>query len=395
MGLAAAPLPPGPLRELDDFVDRLGAEDLHRVPAPCLGEDLVALRRGIDRLEAEFARRLAVFDRKGGYAASGAVSATAWLRGTCRLSGPAAAERVRLARNLEALPATAEAFAAGELAYGHAAVISRSADEVGPELARDAESILLKAAREVDPGRLRKVGRHLRFVIDPDGGLAAAERAHELRRLHLSQTYDGMWVLDALLDAEGGAMLHAALEPLCKPLPGDRRKPWQIRCDGLLELARRQLQGGGLPEVAGQRPHLTVTADLAVLQGGAGAGETECGQPLPGETVRRLACDASVTRVLLGPSSEPLDVGRATRVIPAALRRALVVRDRGCAWPGQGGCDRPPAWCDGHHIHAWEDGGPTNLSNTCLLCQVHHRKVHEGRWRLVRLPDGRLQARPP
>ena len=168
MGLAAAPLPPGPLRELDDFVDRLGAEDLHRVPAPCLGEDLVALRRGIDRLEAEFARRLAVFDRKGGYAASGAVSATAWLRGTCRLSGPAAAERVRLARNLEALPATAEAFAAGELAYGHAAVISRSVDEVGPELARDAESILLKAAREW----ARKAGAtHLEL----DSGLARTD----------------------------------------------------------------------------------------------------------------------------------------------------------------------------------------------------------------------------
>ena len=191
-------------------------------------------------------------------------------------------------------------------------------------------------------------------------------------------------------------MLRTALEPLSRPLPGDERSAAERRHDGLRELVERQLRGGGLPEVAGQRPHLTVTVGLDVLRGASGSGETEWGQPLVGETVRRLACDASITRVVLGPGSEPLDVGRATRVIPAPLRRALVVRDRGCAWPGEaGGCDRPPGWCDGHHLIPWEDGGETSLWNTCLLCTAHHRRVHGGGWRRARRAGGGLDALPP
>jgi hypothetical protein len=110
------------------------------------------------------------------------------------------------------------------------------------------------------------------------------------------------------------------------------------------------------------------------------------------ETVRRLACDATASRVTVGPSGEPLDVGRAVRTIPPAMRRALVVRDGGCRFPG---CDRPPEWTDGHHLRHWADGGETKLDNLVLLCRRHHRVVHEGRWRLSRGEDGRLVAQPP
>ena len=141
--------------------------------------------------------------------------------------------------------------------------------------------------------------------------------------------------------------------------------------------------------------------------------------PLDPEACRRLACDGAVTRVLVSrhrttdhPGDDnlaarlraaarllppalggaPLEVGRASRVVSAAQRAALVVRDGGCAFPG---CDRPPAWCEAHHLRHWLHGGPTDLANLALVCRAHHRAIHEGGWRLARQTDGRLTASPP
>jgi hypothetical protein len=96
--------------------------------------------------------------------------------------------------------------------------------------------------------------------------------------------------------------------------------------------------------------------------------------------------------ILGGAPSQPLDVGRTTRVVSPAQRIALVVRDGGCVFPD---CDRPPGWCEAHHLVHWLDGGPTDLPNLALLCRAHHRAVHEGGWRLQRDPDGRFAATPP
>ena len=96
---------------------------------------------------------------------------------------------------------------------------------------------------------------------------------------------------------------------------------------------------------------------------------------LPRATLRRLTCDARIARVITDGRSAVLDVGRATRTVPAAIWRALVARDGGCSHPN---CDRPPGWCDAHHIVHWADGGTTSLDNLRLLCRRHHRAVHEG-----------------
>jgi len=125
---------------------------------------------------------------------------------------------------------------------------------------------------------------------------------------------------------------------------------------------------------------------------GPRAAETEWAGPISAEAARRLACDAIITRVITYGASQPLDVGRRTRTIPSAIRTALTVRDRGCAWPG---CDRPPPWTDAHHIIPWANGGPTNLDNLVLLCRRHHRTVHEGRWKLTRTPNGQWVTAPP
>src|SRR5207247_9367958 len=128
------------------------------------------------------------------------------------------------------------------------------------------------------------------------------------------------------------------------------------------------------PTIAGERPHLSVIVDLAALQGRAGLrSDLEHVGSVHPELVRRVACDASVSRVLTLGASEPLDVGRRTAVVPAPMRRALIVRDAHCRFPG---CDRPPPWCDAHHVRHWADGGPTALSNLVLMCRAHHRLVH-------------------
>jgi len=140
--------------------------------------------------------------------------------------------------------------------------------------------------------------------------------------------------------------VQTALNALSASAAGDQRHAWQRRADALVELARRQLDQGTLPEVAGERPHVTVTASIETLAATPGhpAGDLKAGLPIPAETARRLACDAALTRVLLSSDRQPLDVGRTTRTVPPAIRKALVIRDGGCRFPG---CDRPPDCVEG------------------------------------------------
>ncbi len=305
-----------------------------------------------------------------------------------------ASERVEVARNLHHLPRAAEAFAAGEIGYQHAAAIAWAIHEVGPEAAARSESVLVESARVLDPARLRLVTRHVRHCVDPDGALRDANKAYDRRAFYLSESLDGVFHVDGILDAEGGAVLRTALNALMPGESGEPRPAAQRRADALVELARQRLDQGDLPEVGGQRPHLTITARIETLMGEpeSPAGEMEWASPVPAETVRRLACDASISRVLFDPASQPIDVGRATRTISPALRRALAARDRGCRFPG---CDRPPSWTDCHHLTHWPDGGETNPANVVSLCRRHHHRVHEEGWRLARGDGGGLVAIQP
>jgi hypothetical protein len=149
-----------------------------------------------------------------------------------------------------------------------------------------------------------------------------------------------------------------------------------------------------LDNAPAQRPHLQVTTSLETLLGltGAPAAEMEFSLPISSKAVERLACDCTVTRILLNSDSTVIDVGRAKRVISGPQRKALRVRDQGCVWPG---CDRQASFTSGHHLTHWIHGGPTDLSNLALLCYRHHWMVHEGEWQIVRADDGRLLTIPP
>ncbi|MFN8035192.1 MAG: DUF222 domain-containing protein [Acidimicrobiia bacterium] len=364
------------MRDLADTVDELAAEDLGALDAAELGRSLAELRHQIDSLEAEWHRRLGTFDRRGAYRSDEHRSAQSWLRSRCHMAHSTAHEHVRVARALRTHAPTAAAFAAGDIGYRHVQVITRATAGVGREAAERGEQILVEAARSLDPGRLRRVALHWQHALDPDVVADAAAALHARRRVHLSSTLHGAWLLDGLLDAEGGAIVATALDALMRPLPGDTRTAPQRRADALVELARRQLDGGGLPARGGERPHVLVTLDLQTLvrRAGSVAAELAWGEPIDAETARRLACDAGVSRIITNGSSRPLDVGRRTPTVPPSIRRALITRDGGCTHPG---CDRPPEWTDAHHRVHWADGGPTSLENLVLLCRTHHRLVHE------------------
>jgi hypothetical protein len=359
-------------------IDGLAAEDVESLDVASLGGELVELRRAADRLEAEFVRRLASFDRRGGADAE-VLPTSAWLRHRCRLSAGAATARVMLARRLAGLPETTAAFAAGDIGLDHARTIALVRETPARAAVAAAEAEIVDYARRVSPAETARLIRHVVHAASPEVAVRDAARLHDGRWLSLSETFEGAWAVDGLLDPEAGATLRAALHAAGGVRGADDpRTAAQARADALAELARGALDGGGLPGAGGERPHLTVTVGLATLEARAGSPATELGWggTLCGEAARRLACDATVTRVITGGDSLPLDVGRTTRVVPPPLRRALELRDRGCAWPG---CDRPPPWTDAHHITHWADNGPTSLENLVLLCRRHHRAVHEGR----------------
>ena len=114
--------------------------------------------------------------------------------------------------------------------------------------------------------------------------------------------------------------------------------------------------------------------------------------PLATSTVQRYACSGSVTRILLNGASQVVDVGRKTRVVSAALSKAVIARDRHCQWPG---CERRPSFSEEHHLVPWAEGGATDLENLCLLCYRHHWMVHEGGWQVARQQDGEISTVPP
>jgi hypothetical protein len=338
----------------------------------------------IHRLEAEATEWLAEIDRRRSFETSGHLSTNSWL--TSRIgdgAGPAAT-RVRIARLIGQMPHTRRSFAAGELDLDRVRRLA-ALREVDETLFQRDEQILVDTAERLSGRNLRRAFDYWKQAADHAGAIRDAERAHQRRRLSVSQVFDGMVRLDGDLAAEDGEVVITALRSLTDSAGRDTddiRTPVQRRADALVEICRDYLDHGDTPVSGGEKPHITVTVSLEALEGQAGrpCEMDETGVITP-EAARRIACDAGVSRVVTRGDSEILDIGRRTRTVPAATRRALVVRDGGCIVAE---CDRPHRWCDAHHVRHWVDGGPTDLDNLMLLCRRHHRMVHTG---VVRLPQ--------
>jgi Domain of unknown function (DUF222)/HNH endonuclease len=391
---------------LEDAVDAFVGESIDNFLTHALGADIVDIHRAIDRLEAELLRRVHRFHAERGAQAEGGGTTVSWLRRACGMTVRAAAYRVHLAQALGQLPASLDSARAGRASFSNVTMIAHLAKDVGVDQVAPLEPILVGAAETLEPIAMRVVTQAARLRLDPDGVLADDNRAHEGRWFECEQTYGGVFVLRGELDAEGGALVKTAIDALSHGMArGETRSGSQRRADALVDMAATQLRCGDHRDVHGQRPHLTLTVSADTLRSGADARPAELGGvgPIHPETARRIACDAVRTVVTVAPPAadwtatagsahaEPLSVGRSTRTIPAHIRTALLLRDQGCRFPG---CDRPPAWTDGHHIIHWVDGGATELENLVSLCRPHHRHVHEQAWR-IHIADGIAVVEPP
>jgi hypothetical protein len=345
-------------------------------------ERMMRKRKAIDLMELSFAEDAAAFAVTDDYDELGFVSPIDWIRFNCHMTSGAAAASVAVGKTMDRLPRSVEAVSQGEIGLAHVTVMARTAEALKD---RFDERQLIEYAREHTPGKFHFYCQHARHAADPDGYASDEADQVQNRRLSVSNWIDGTMVLSGVLDAFGGAALRAALEPLAQRSgEHDRRERGQRLADALVELAT------GGPE----RAAIQVTSSVETLLGlaGAPAADAEFSLPISSKIIERLACDSSITRVLLDSESAVIDVGRAKRVVSGPARRALNARDGCCRWPG---CDRPPSLSAAHHVVHWVHGGTTDLDNLILLCFRHHWMVHEGKWQLVRADDGRMLAIPP
>ena len=345
---------------------------------------------------------IAEFDRRHGWSDGSTQSCAHWLNWQCGIDMGAAREKVRVAHALEKLPRITAAMERGELSYSKARALTRVACE-------KTEEYFLSIALHGTAAHVEKLVRCYRRAKESEE-LSREAQQQATRRVSFFHDEDGSLVLKARLPAEIGALvikaLDAAVNDSAVSNVSAETAPKQTACglvvrvseetpswgarraDALGRIAESFLQHGAEALSGGDRQQIVVHVDAETLREGcAGRCELEDGPSLPVETVRRLACDASIVSVLEDAQGEPLNVGRKTRSLPPALRRALNVRDRGCRFPG---CSNT-RYVDAHHIHHWAKGGETKLSNLVQLCRFHHRQVHEGRVVVQVLDDGALR----
>ena len=386
----------------------------------------------------EFLRALAESDRHLDWEEEGFGSCAEWLAWRIGITRGTANEKVRAAQALEDLPLISEAMARGEISFSKVRALTRAATSQN-------ESELLEFARAGSAANLERLVRGWKKLSRFDEQQAERIR-HNSRCFSVFPDEDGMYVVRGRLDPEVGVALMRAVEAASDALFADARKdscegrhggearhggegrhngegrhgeegrharkapePAQLRADAVGLLAERALAAGfgagvGIHDgvgdqapVSGSRAEryqvvLHVEAATLAEEGEPGLSELEDGTRVSAETARRLACDANRVEVgstrgsTLGSThGSALDVGRKTRTIPPALRRALDTRDRGCRFPGCG-----LRFTDAHHIVHWADGGETKLENTLLLCRRHHRRVHEGGYRVCSDRNGQI-----
>jgi hypothetical protein len=356
----------------------------------------------VDRLNAKLLAVVGEHDAAELWRNDGATSMTAWLRHRTRKSGRDAAGCARTARRLRELPVTAAAHRDGVLSGGHVEAIVANLKDRTAGLFADHEAELVPELARLPVGEtaiaMQDWARRADAVLGDDPDKPQSERS-----LHLSRILDGRRELSGSFDPEGGTVIATALSlAATRDVDGEpARSPAQRRGDALVDvcrwfLDRQQDRRGGR-----HRPHLNVVTTLDDLERRT-QGRLLDGSILDGTTVQRLFCDAGVHRVFVAGRSSILDYGTTTRTVPANLFNALVIRDRHCRFPG---CDRPPEWCEAHHVRWVLDGGPTSLDNLTLQCSRHHHLLHSPGWAakllpdgtfIVTTPDGRtLEGRPP
>jgi hypothetical protein len=349
-------------------------------PTEQLGEAIAELASRIHAATYELLVMLRQFDAGVGWN-NGFLSCAHWLHWRTGIALGAAREKVRVAKALERLPLVSEEMRRGSISYAKVRAITRVAT---PESERQLLDLALcGTAAQVE--RLVRAWRR----VDRMAERAETARRHQRRELYTWVDDDGMVIIRGRVTPEVGAVVQQALAAACDrlfkdaahtPAPVDvseEANSAQRRADALGLLAESALAADLDPGTAGDRYQVVLHVDGTALQtraaeAGGQAVLEGSGVRVSAETSQRLACDAAVVAITEGPEGAVLDVGRKTRTIPPAIRRALSARDQQCRFPG---CTSRR--CDAHHIEHWADGGSTRLDNLLLLCRRHHRMVHE------------------
>jgi hypothetical protein len=397
-------------------------------------DDLTTQLADAYRIAQQAFARVAVLaaaaDANGMPKRDGVTSTTNWLIGLLGCSRAEAAHAVELGKALakhgETLEATVAALSAGRIGVQQARIIAKTISglpsEIGPEARKRCADLLtgLAADDRVAPHELEAHRQAILEQVAPEVAEKAlrkqvedAERSAYARRgITFSPQGEGEYRVHGTLHTEAAAIFKAAMDPLCAPgtltppadpdtaggvqgadgVVRDRRSAAARRADALTDICARVLAHGELPENGGERPHLVITMDFEQLRQGLGGAILDTGEHLSAATARKLACDALLIPAVLGGQSQPLDLGRARRLIDGPLRRALVLRDGGCSFPA---CDRPASWCEGHHTIPWSEGGKTSLETSALVCGFHHRLIHHSDWTVHIGADGHPWFTPP
>jgi len=305
-----------------------------------------------------------------------ALSTTAWLQTTCLMTAREASGTVKTARALAEMPMVAERAVTGEIVTSGVKLLAMARDRHPDEFA-DHEQVFVDIATRGDTKDLRVAVSEWEQAIDYDEAVRDAEYDAWGREVFFNQSYGGRWDMQASFGVADGHVIHTALEGYAQRSyldETDKRSIYERYADATVGIHQFWLDHNTTVETSGgEKPHITVTVDYQVLTGDKKRLPELDGYAIDPKTLRRWACDAGIVRIITNGDSQPIDVGRRTRTIPPALRRALDLRDGGCGWKG---CGVPASWCDAHHIIHWANGGDTSLDNTQLLCRRHHTQTH-------------------
>ncbi|MCV7435493.1 HNH endonuclease signature motif containing protein [Mycolicibacterium bacteremicum] len=299
----------------------------------------------------------------------------------------AAVRAVRVGRTAHLLPALTTAQRLGGIGIEFADAVGKGVTHINArtELSEDDRaSVVTKLMIQTTPAEVGKKARAI--AIDRAAALPPEERAipiaedADLNTMTLVLGEEGRYEATLNLDVGTGEELCAALDPLCRPVPlpdgsPDPRPIEKRRGDAVGQILRTYLSQSTRPMSGGVLPHVTL-----IRPGQRGEDHVDSlgfGGPVSAATADLIACDSTLTKVIVDHTGVPLDVGRGERLFTPAIRKALGVRDGGCAHPG---CGRPVSWCDAHHIQPWSFGGTTSLDNGVLLCRLHHSLIHHGGW---------------
>lgn len=348
---------------------------VHALTVPPGCQAVASALRALDAFRAQIVLALIGLDRSGEWAAEGDTSLVAWLR----RQGCSAGEAARLAgaaRRLGALPVTAAAYAAGALTGAQVEAIVANLRGAHVPLFAEQEAELVPAFVPLSAEETATAMQAWREYADAVDEPPLARESE----LSVSRLPDGRRALRGDLTPRVGRLLEQALARATqKDAPGEpTRTPGERRADALADVCTFFLNHVDTPLGKRHRPHVHLRIDPTTHRCGM-PGESLDGEPIDPVTTAVLLCDAEIRRVVMAGRSSVLDFGHQTRLVPRNLALAVAERDVHCRFPG---CDRPPSWCDVHHIVDWYSGGPTVQGNLLLLCSRHHHLLHRLGWRI-------------